>query len=107
MCVRRFGSGKEKALAIRYGVAGTMPCSALQLTDRPPDGAPPRSWPPAMQDDPGSERDNTSSMLRESQYEDMEVVAQWDTEAIRGTKLTTFQFVGTGATGLLGSRWES
>ncbi|KKF94139.1 hypothetical protein CFO_g3492 [Ceratocystis platani] len=33
-------------------------------------------------------------------------LAQWDTEAIRGTKLTTFKFVGTGATGLLGPRWE-
>ncbi|KAL1890662.1 hypothetical protein Cpir12675_005294 [Ceratocystis pirilliformis] len=77
-----------------------------RAADRPPDGAPPGSWPPAMQDDPGSERDNTSSMLRESEYEDMEVVAQWDTEAIRGTKLTTFKFVGTGSTGLLGPRWE-
>ncbi|KAL1890665.1 hypothetical protein Cpir12675_005297 [Ceratocystis pirilliformis] len=72
-----------------------------RAADRPPDGAP-----PVMQDDPGSERDNTSSMLRESECEDMGVVAQWDTEAIRGTKLTTFKFVGTGSTGLLGPRWE-
>ncbi|KKF94137.1 hypothetical protein CFO_g3490 [Ceratocystis platani] len=77
-----------------------------RAADRPPDGAPPGSWPPAVQDDPESERDNTSGVLRESEYEDMEVVAQWDTEAIRGTKLTTFKFVGTGATGLLGPRWE-
>ncbi|KAL5628403.1 hypothetical protein BROUX41_003151 [Berkeleyomyces rouxiae] len=75
-----------------------------RAVDRPPDGAPPGSWPPIS--DKPLENDGSSSVLGDRDYEDMEIVACWDTEAIRGTKLTTFKFLGTGASGLLGPRWE-
>lgn len=58
--------------------------------DRPPDGAPP-DWAPDYD---------------EGAVEGMEIVACWDTQAVRTTKLTTFKFMGTGASGLLGQRWE-